>query len=89
VVGVEDVTSFFHYEAAKSAQTNAVSGQGYATSVLLNPAASLSVNYIMVVAEILAGFREVCAIKSDKKNVTLVSTDNQQVSVKLDVGFLY
>ncbi|XHR26695.1 MAG: hypothetical protein ACFUZC_12130 [Chthoniobacteraceae bacterium] len=89
VLGVEDVTSYFHYGAAESARSNSINRQGFATSVELRPNHPYTVNYIMAVAEIPEGFRQVRAIIPDKHHVTLVSTGNHRVNAAVDTAFLY
>lgn len=89
VMGLEEVTSYFHYGLAESAQPNDVSRQGWATSMALSPAKPLAVNYIMGVAEIPEDFERVKSIKPGKDSITLVSTGNHRVQVPLDTEFLY
>ena len=62
VMGIEDVTSYFHYGLAESANPNPVSRMGYATCMKLKKAAPLTVNYIMGVAAIPAKFGRVRSI---------------------------
>ncbi len=89
VLGVEDVTAYFHYGAAESVRSNPISQQGFATSVPLRPNCPFAVNYIMAVAEIPAGFRKVRSIVPCKNHVSLVSTDNHRISVPVDITVLF
>lgn len=88
VLGIEDVTSFFHYGVAESARPNTINQRGFATSIALRRNRPFTVNYIMAVAEIPSGFNRIKAIVPGENHVTLVSTDNHRVTVPLDVSFL-
>ena len=89
VMGMEDVTSYFHYGLAESAAPNPVSRRGIATTLKLSPRAPLVVNYIMAVAAIPRRFDRVKNIIPGKGEVTLVSTNGLRVKTPVDPGFLY
>jgi hypothetical protein len=89
VLGLEDVTSYFHYGLAESARANPVSQRGYPTSVTLNPKSPLPVSYIMAVAAIPRGFDRVKSIVPERGSVRLLSTSGLSVTAPLDVSFLY
>jgi hypothetical protein len=88
VIGIEEVTSFFHLGHAESVRPNALSRTGIPTSVALDPEHPLSVNAIMAVAPIPKGFDEVRDIRPTGKGVELVSRSGKLVRVPLDTGFL-
>ena len=88
VIGIEEVTSFFHLGHAESVRPNALSRTGIPTSVALDPERPLSVNAIMAVAPIPKGFDEVRDIRPTGKGVELVSRSGKLVRVPLDTGFL-
>jgi len=92
VMGLEEVTSYFHYGLAESARANPVSKEGYATALSLrtkSPKKPLAVNYIMAVAPIPKGFDKVKKITPESGKVTLVSESNRETTTPLDVAFLY
>ncbi|CAN5623175.1 hypothetical protein BH09VER1_BH09VER1_13860 [soil metagenome] len=89
VLGLEDVTSYFHYGLKESASANPWSRKGIATSVNLSPGDPLVVNYIMGVARIPKSFTRVKAIQRNPKGLTLISTTGQRVATPLDLDFLY
>lgn len=89
VIGLEDVTSFFHYGLAESARKNSVNREGFATSLSLNPHSPLVVNYIMAVAAIPRDFEIVKTIRSDPGSIFLTSPSRRTVRVKVDTDFLY
>ena len=90
VLGVEDVTAFFHSGLAESAAENSITARGYPTSVQLDSQNPLVVNHIMGVAAIPAGFDEVIAIEPSTAagEVTLRSQGGPSITVPLDLAFL-
>lgn len=65
VMGLEEVTSYFHYGLTESAHMNALSERGYPTSVLLHPERPLEVSYIMAVSSTPLGFDRVVAVDTN------------------------
>jgi hypothetical protein len=90
VMGLEEVTAYFHYGLAESARPNPLSAKGFPTCVQLSPKRPLTVNYIMAVARLPAGFDRVAAITPNAANdaVTLTSATGKTVAQPLDAGFL-
>ena len=91
VMGIEDVTAYFHYGLAESAGDNPLSRKDMPTAVELSPTAPLDVNYIFGVAAIPSGFHRVTDIRAsaDRKSMVLTSTANQEVAVAVDLDWLY
>lgn len=90
VLGLEEVTSYFHYGLAESVRKNSLAAKGHATSHQLNPKKTLTVNYIMAVAPISKGFDRVAEIlpAADGQSVQLVSQSGRKVRVQIDIHFL-
>lgn len=90
VMGLEEVTSYFHYGLAESAVKNPLAAKGVQTCQNLNSKKPLVVNYIMALASIPAGFDRVAAIVStaDGKSVRLISHSGQEVVALLNLDFL-
>jgi hypothetical protein len=88
VMGIEDVTSYFHYGLAESADPNPVSRMGYATCVKLKKATPLKVNYIMGVAAIPAKFGRVRSITRAPGGIVLSSDNGCRVIAEVDTDFL-
>src|SRR4051812_36012410 len=63
VMGLEEVTAYFHPGIAESIADNPLTKMGYTTSVKLDPKRPTTVNYIMAVIEIPTGFDEVKSIE--------------------------
>jgi hypothetical protein len=89
VMGLEDVTSYFHLGLAESAKPNPVSRRGIATHLTLKSSSPLTVNYIMAVAAIPKNWGRVKSIVPSPKGVTLKSDKGRAVHAPLDLNFLY
>ena len=88
VMGIEDVTGYFHHGLAESAKPNPLSRRGIPTTLMLNPKKPTAVNYIIAVAAIPAGFDRVAEIRAVKDGVELIATSGKRVRSPLDVEFL-
>jgi hypothetical protein len=90
VLGLEEVTSYFHPGLAESVGNNPLSQQGIATSVLLDPDHPLTVNYIMGVAEVPGDFDRVERIEADSNgpSITIYSSGGSKVVASIDTTFL-
>jgi hypothetical protein len=88
VLGLEEVTAYFHPGLAESVAENPISQMGFPTGVMLDRKKPTIVNYIMAVASIPAGFDEVKSIDRTDGGVSLTSTSGETVSAPLDVEFL-
>jgi hypothetical protein len=90
VLGVEEVTSYFHYGLAESVRKNPLSAKGGATFFRLHPNRPLVANYIMAIAPIPRGFDRVARIvpPTDAQSVRLESRSGKAIRVPLDVGFM-
>ena len=90
VMGLEEVTSYFHLGLAESAAKNPISRKGFPTCLALNPRKPLVVPYIMGVAAIPAGFDRVVSIEAIQGNraILLKTASGRQAKAKVDVDFL-
>ncbi len=91
VMGLEEVTSFFHHGLAESARTNAISAKGYPTCLRLDARKPLVVNYIMGVARIPAGFHRVASIQTlpGNQGIGLRSGSGKRTETPVDLTFLF
>jgi hypothetical protein len=90
-MGLEEVTSYFHYGLAESARKNTLSRRGYATSIRLNPDRPLEVNYIMAVSSIPSGFDRVAAVDRSPRageGLLVRSASGKTLTIALDIDFL-
>jgi len=88
VMGLEDVTAYFHLGLAESAEKNPINQRGIATTLSLKPRRPLLVNYIMGVAAIPADWGRVKFIIRRPKGITLKSSRGDSIHVPLDITFL-
>jgi hypothetical protein len=87
VLGLEEVTSWFHVGLAESAAKNPVSDKGFPTSVTLNAGEPLTVSYIMGIAKIPAGFDRVKSIEAapDQRQIILRSASGKETKAAVDL----
>jgi len=88
VMGLEEVTSYFHYGLAQSAAENPIDASGHPTVVRLRGGDELDVRYIMAVAPIDAGFGSVVDVVAKGDGVTVVGSSGGRVELAVDVSFL-
>lgn len=90
VMGMEELTSYFHYGLAESARPNDISRSGTETSLRMSPQKPLIVNTIMAVAEIPKGFDRVKSIApvAGYDAVILRADSGAAIMVSLAHGFL-
>ncbi len=90
VMGIEEVTAYFHLGLAESARKNPLSGKGIPTCLRLDPRKPLRVAYIMGIAKTPAGFDEVAGIEAEpgEQQIVLTSCSGRSVKAKVDLSFL-
>jgi len=90
VMGLEEVTSYFHYGLAESADANPISHRGYPTCMVLRGNEVTDVRYIMGVVAAGLGFGHVVdiEIEADENSVRIRGAGGESISAKVDVGFL-
>jgi hypothetical protein len=90
VMGLEEVTSYFHSGLAESARTNPISKKGFPTCLVLNARKPLAIPYIMGVARIPAGFDWVASIQASQGSQAIVmeSASGRQAKSAVDLDFL-
>ena len=88
VLGVEDITGFFHAGLADSARPNVLTKRGLTTCHQLRAGQPFAIRYIMAVAAIPRRFERVKNITIAPGNVTLVGEHGVKVSTPVDGAFL-
>ncbi len=88
VMGLEEVTGYFHVGLAASAKKNAFTERGIPTALQLSPKRPTVVNYIMAVALTPPNFTGVRQIEVNAKGCTLVAESGKQVKCPIDTAFL-
>jgi hypothetical protein len=87
VLGLEDVTSYFHFGLAESAARNPVSRRGIPTVLTLDPRRPLQVPYVMGVAAIPRGFDTVRRIDFRGDHIVLRAASGRTVRHAVDLAF--
>lgn len=90
VLGIEDITGYFHYGLAASARPNPLNRLGEQTCFQLKPTEPLNVNYIMAVAKVPRGFTDTKLIEPARngQSVKLISSSGKSVRAPLHVEFV-
>jgi hypothetical protein len=90
VLGLEEVTSWFHVGLAESAAKNSISDKGYPTSVTLKPDEPFAVSYIMGITKIPHGFDRVESIEAEpgQRQILLRSASGKEAKAAVDLAFL-
>lgn len=88
VMGLEDVTSYFHPGLAESVGPNPFRDQGFQTFVELDKDKPLIVNYIMGIARTPQGFGRVREVQAEEGQIQLIDQSGLRVKASVDAGFL-
>lgn len=88
VMGLEEVTSYFHFGIAPSVQDNPFTQRGVPTSLQMNPRQPTVVNYIMAVALTPTNFTGVQRIELTDKGCVLIAESGKQAKCPIDIAFL-
>ena len=90
VLGVEDITGFFHVGLAASCRPNLLSQRGIRTCLAPNAEGRLSISYIQGVARVPPGFDRVAMIEPHQNGgrVVLHAESEVAVEVRCHVDFL-
>ncbi|MBS0633099.1 MAG: hypothetical protein JSS11_14410 [Verrucomicrobia bacterium] len=88
VVGVEDVTAYFHLGLAESAKANVINRKGVPTAIELKPDQPLRVAHIMALAAIPRDFDAVRTVKPEGDGVRITARNGKSVTMPLDLGFI-
>lgn len=89
VLGIEDVTAYFHYGLAESCSPNPLSDQGIATSLYLDPGTPLRVSTIMGVASVGPDAEHVEAIEPGADGVEIRLRSGESISIRINLDWLY
>jgi len=90
VMGMEEVTAYFHLGLADSARQNPISARGLPTCLRLTVRKPLVVPYLTGVAAIPPGFDRVVAVQAAPGNraILLQSASGRQVKAAVDLDFV-
>jgi hypothetical protein len=90
VLGLEEVTSWFHVGLAESAAKNPISDRGYPTTAMLKASEPFTISYIMGIAKIPPGFDRVRSIEPGERRqqIILRAASGKQAKAAVDLTFL-
>lgn len=88
VMGLEEVTSYFHLGLAESVKPNPLSQRGIKTSVYLKPTEPLPVKYIFGIVAIPQKFDRVATIEPTSEGIELRSSTGAVARTPVDLRFL-
>lgn len=86
VIGIEEVTSYFHLGHAASSAPNPLSDQGYRTALRLTPEGQLEVRYAFGLVAIPGGFERLVDLSYEGERLHLYGVEGQ-VAVPYDRTF--
>jgi hypothetical protein len=89
VLGLEEVTSYFHYGLAESVGKNPLNQNGFPTAIELSKTRPLTVRYVMAVQAIPPGFDLVRDIQFRDGQAVLHSRSGKQAAAPIDASFIY
>jgi hypothetical protein len=88
VMGLEEVTSYFHHGLAESVKKNPLNQRGFPTALELSKKHPLTVCYVMAVQSIPPGFDIVSDIRLRDGQAVLRSRSGKQVVAPMDTSFI-
>jgi len=88
VLGIEDVTAYFHLGLAASLQNNPWKEKGVPTALSLGRKKNTRIPYIMGIAPLVAGFDSVLSIQRTDVGIRLSSASGAHIDHVVDTSFL-
>ncbi len=88
VMGLEEITGYFHYGIAASAKKNPHNEKGVPTVIQLKPNKPTVVNYIMAAVPTPANFTGVKQIVTEEQGCVLIAESGKSLKVPMDLAFL-
>ena len=89
VMGIEDITAFFHVGLAPSCKPNSLTERGIRTCLEPDARGGLSIPYIQGVARIPQGFDRVTAIEPLRGGLVLTADSGAVVETPCEIDFLH
>jgi hypothetical protein len=87
VLGVEEVTAYFHFGLSESARPNPISRAGNPTALILNPRVPTRVAHILAAVAVPRGFDTVAELVALPGEVELRSASGKRARAPLDLDF--
>jgi len=87
IMGMEELTSYFHYGLAESVQENCINKLGDDTYLEFNPDKPQAINFITAAVEIPDGFDCVKNIEPGKEQSSVILTANSGVHITVPIEY--
>lgn len=88
VIGIEEVTSYFHLGHKASIEENHLNKKGYKTFIELKPDIVHKIRYAFGLIKIPDDFRHVTSIKEDELGIVIKDENGLKVSTDFDLNFI-
>ena len=88
VIGIEEVSAYFHLGHRASVEANPLSTQGIKTALELRPDGEVTIRYTFGVAAVPDGFGRVAQICAAAGGIALEDEAGRRVHAALDLGFI-
>jgi hypothetical protein len=88
VIGIEEVTAYFHLGHHASVEPNPLSDRGIVTSLELQPDRDLSVRYVFGLAEIPRDFEHVIDIRATSDGIVLEDAEGRTAHAVVNLDFI-
>ena len=89
LIGLEEITAFFHYGIKPSVEANFLQGQGYPTFLNMDGNTPVDVNVILGLIPIEKSFTGVADIvKRDAETISILGKNQEKIDVPCHVDFL-
>ena len=89
VLGIEDVSAYYHIGQAESAKSNPLKRKGFPTGIKYSAKTPTRIPYIMGVCSAPKGFGKVADIKPETgSRIKLKSTNGKTITTRLNLGHL-
>lgn len=88
VLGVEEVTSYFHFGLAESVRSNPLNRAGFPTAVKLDRRRPLRVAHLFAAVSLPRGFDQVAEVRAVRGGVEVLAANGRSARAPLDLDFV-
>ncbi len=88
VIGIEEVTSFFHLGHKASTENNFLRERGFPTSIKLNKDKNVSLRYLFGIVPISKEFGRVKNIEAFENGINIIDESNNKIFTKVNLNFI-
>jgi hypothetical protein len=88
VIGIEEVTSYFHLGHKASVEDNHLNKKGYKTFIELKPDVVHNIRYVFGLIKIPVDFKNVASIEEDEKGIVIKDENGLKVNTEINLNFI-